>query len=170
MSNNVVNELTFEGNNAAIRDLMETVQMTPPVADSQYTGPGTIDFRKIIPCPPCVFLGALNSENEKRTGNRNWYAWNKRYWGVKRNACNCYTPTGGKIKFTTDYDPPMPVIMALSWLFKDIRITFRWAGESLGEYCGEVVFLNGDLVEEPIDFDAFPNDEVVEFARSLWKE
>ena len=170
MSIQVVNELTFEGDNAEVKLLMNSVKMTgPKVAEYLYTGVGTIDFRKIIPCPPCLFMGNLGPEEEKKTGNHNWYNWNRKYWGVKKNANNCFRPREGRIKFLTDCAAPLPVIIALSWLFKDVRITFRWASEQLGENCGEAVLLNGEL-EDAVDFDGAPKKEAVAYATNLWKE
>lgn len=166
MSNHVKNLLMFEGEKSKIELLMETVQ-SDEHTDYTYSGKGTIDFRKIIPYPECIFQGNLGLEEEERTGNRNWYDWNRAHWGVKKNACNWYKPEEGKIIFDTDYSAPLKVIEELSWLFKDVQITHSWADEEIGTNCGQVVWENGEIIGGA-NFNVISEKEAEDFAREVW--
>ncbi len=158
MSSRVINELTFDGDQHEIKELLENVKATTV---------GTIDFRNVIPFPPCVFQGNLGTDEEAATGNRNWEKWNLRHWGVKKNAGNGYKSPVGAIVFDTDYAAPLLVTKELSWLYKDIRITHRWASEYYGCNCGEAVFCNGELLNAE-NFESVSEEEAKNFAFDLW--
>ena len=169
MAYNVINELTFEGKKEDIRELMNSVKMTDRhnPDDYFYRGVGTIDFRKIIPQPASIYQGNLGCEEERKYGNRTWEAWNEKYWGTRGNAWNCYKPQRGKIVFNTSNGSALKIVAALSWMFNKVKITYRWAGEEIGEDCGEVIFSSGRLIDG-LNFDFIPQKEAKAFAEKLW--
>lgn len=177
MPNWVKNILQFEGDQKEIDLLLDSIKserdekdLSQPPIEGVYYGKGTIDFRKIIPQPPYLFLGNLTSAEEKATGNRNWYNWNRKFWGVKRNAANCCKPKGDNtIRFLTDWSTPLKIVEVLSWLFKDVRITLSWADENYGSNCGQVIFEAGKLTEG-LNFDGIPEKEAVSFAKAIWED
>lgn len=176
MSNFVKNILRLTGDQKEIDLLMDSVKadrdendLSQPPMEGIYYGRGTIDFRKIIPQPAFIFLGNLGTKEEKETGNRNWYNWNRKFWGVKRNASNCYKPEKNTIRFLTDWAAPLNVIETLSWLFKDVRITMSWADEDLGSNCGRAVFLGGKLIDGE-NMDMYSEEEAYTFAKEVWSD
>lgn len=162
MSNLVKNILFFNGPQKEIDLLLKTVKADAPADPDPYSyyGEGTIDFDKIIPTPECIFQGPLGDEEEKETGNRNWWNWRLKYWGVKRNAYNGIAPGNDKtIQFFTDYNPTFNVVAALSWLFRNVHIIYVWADETC-EYGGAAVFKAGNRI------DAL---EIEDIGESVWE-
>ena len=71
-------------------------------------------------------------------------------WGTKWNADNTEILDGNSIEFTTAWSAPIPVIVALSKKYPDVRFAHIWADEDMGCNTGSLVYLNGEIIEECI--------------------
>ncbi len=87
---------------------------------------GGFDFNDLIPMPPerkdpeVLMLGRRFRENEEKHGYRTWYDWRIAHWGTKWNAYKFKLVDTGdpfEVSFMTAWDPPHPVIEALSARF-----------------------------------------------------
>ena len=70
--------------------------------------------------PEVLMLGRRFRENEEKHGYRTWYDWRIAHWGTKWNAYKFKLVDTGdpfEVSFMTAWDPPHPVIEALSARF-----------------------------------------------------
>lgn len=148
MPNWVKNVVSFNGDPDDVRLLLETIKNEDDKRGC--TGTGTIDFRKIIPVPECIFQGSLGSAEEEQYGNRTWYEWNHRHWGCKWNVHN-ENVGDGSLDFDTPWSVPIPVYEELSWMFKNVEIVVLYADEDIGCNCGMIDFYGGKYKEIPVD-------------------
>ena len=95
------------------------------------------DFNRIVPKPAVVdFLSAsdLRSSSMEEHPNRNWYDWCLSMWGTKWNAYEFEEVFAGKYTFYTAWDPPIPVVRSLSWLFPEVEIAIKFYEPGMGLY------------------------------------
>lgn len=124
MPNYVYNCLSFNSDNTKdISNLIEAIK-----------GENTVlDFSKIIPIP--------KKEMENQEKEQSWKKYN---WGCKWNAMDIefddYT-----YYFLTPWNPPIPVIKALSKQYPNINILLEYCEET-GSDSGFVEFHNGKLI------------------------
>lgn len=89
-------------------------------------------------------------------GANNWYDWCIANWGTKWNSYEVsYSDDKKKIVFDTAWSCPLPVIEALSEKFKDTTFTLKYADEDIGNNCGTVVLLNGEILSQEEGDDKF---------------
>jgi|SRR6185437_597645 len=75
---------------------------------------GRFDFETLVPSPPNMYRGAINSEDEKDF-KINWHNWATHNWGTKWNAYACKHGVEGDIafmNFQTAWSAPYPVMAA----------------------------------------------------------
>lgn len=82
-------------------------------------------------------------------GTDNWYEWANNNWGTKWNAYDINeNPEHGHIQFDTAWSPPLPVFVALSAKFPNVKILIEYADEDIGNNCGEFELLSGEVVDD----------------------
>lgn len=97
-------------------------------------------------------LGITALQNIEKYGHQSWYGWCVEHWGTKWNAYG-QEIKDDSLEFETAWSAPISVLEALSKKFPEERIRLRWADEDTSYNVGDVVFLNGKIVEDnsPID-------------------
>lgn len=142
MPNYVYNSLSISGeNHKKVLKLIEDVK-----------GEDTIlDFKKIIPVP----------EKERKNHEQEQF-WKKCNWGCKWNAmdielddCTYY--------FLTPWNPPIPIVKALSKQYPDLIITLEYAEET-GCDSGHIEFVNGEISNSNFIYKKENN----EYYEKLW--
>src|SRR5471030_2209305 len=151
MANLITNSLKIIGSKERIREVFDFIKIEKISEDEEVYGIGTIDFNKITPMPPWVYMGDLGEDQEKKYGEENcWYNWCIENWGTKWNAY--YQPdnrtTEDTIYFTTAWESPVELMRKLSWIFPHVEIEFSWADEDIGSNLGRVRYKDGEIIEE----------------------
>lgn len=103
----------------------------------------TIDFNRIIPMPSNIFQGNLGTRERELYGENNWYDWSRKNWGTKWNAYDFseYSQDcGADLIFSTAWNTPEPIFVALGEMFPDVHFHVEFADEDLGFNCGEFDF------------------------------
>ena len=156
MPNHVMNRIHFDTDEDTAQEIFAAIQKDNNGNDSeteQKSGPGTIDFNKLVPMPQ-EFL---------ETGE--WYDWRIRNWGTKWNAYEEESDGVNTISFMTAWDAPHEILERLSERFPGVYITHIWADEDIGENVGQREYLNGEcvgVVEPESDM------ECIDVACSVW--
>lgn len=88
-------------------------------------------------------------DNLDKHGFKDWYSWSVANWGTKWNAYSI-SEADDCIMFDTAWSTPLPVIEELSSMFPNVQITLEFADEDFGHNCGQIVFLDGDTIDENI--------------------
>ena len=111
-------------------------------------------------------LGRTAFQNEQKYGSKSWFEFHIQAWGSKWNSYNSEMAEDNTIEFCTAWTNVKPVVLALSHMFPNIEINYRWADEDIGLNMGDVTFKNGECVDEI----SFENDskEAIEFAAEMW--
>lgn len=147
MPNHVQNRITLEGDESAIRRMLEQIQ------NDEY-GLGTIDFEKVIPMPE---------------GTEDAYNWHITNWDTKWNAYGYNDAVdyskSEMLEFLTAWSAPHSVVEKLSEQFPEIEITHEWADEDIGMNCGRRMYFGGERCEEYVPES---EKEAVEFAEGVW--
>ena len=154
-----------------------------PVALGRYMTDGRLDFEKIIPPPPGVYLGNVGPVEKRLFGDRVWYDWCPRNWGTKWNAYGCEPieregdgdSTVCTLVFETACAAPHPVILALSQLLR-ARIEHSWAceggctwGHAVYSETGAIVSADFDgKVKGTLGGESRPPRDWPTMARELW--
>lgn len=97
-------------------------------------------------------LGKTALQNIQKYGAPTWYEWSIQHWGTKWNAYQC-RPLNEKddtMVFLTAWSSVPRLVKLLSEKYPDQKITYRWADEDLGHNVGEIVFKDGEQIEENI--------------------
>lgn len=113
MPNHVKNVITFSGDPANIKRVIESI-----CVDEQ------IDFEKLIPMPDNIYRGDLGQEEIEKYGSLNWYNWSIKNWGTKWNAYDGYI-TDTQIVFSTAWSAPIPIYEKLVEICADNSIEFK---------------------------------------------
>ena len=93
-------------------------------------------------------LGKIAMENEKKYGAPTWYEWCYDHWGTKWNAYECeIDPEKRKISFSTAWNTPDPIVVALSAAFPDVGFQWLYADEDCGANTGGFISDAGELNE-----------------------
>lgn len=114
-------------------------------------------------------MGKQSYENFQKYGAPTWYEWSNKHWGTKWNAyedgeMEC-TDRVRMLSFQTAWSMPLPILLKLSEMMPDAKLSVHWADEDIGRNCGTLTIQNGDVIS------AFLPDwskESVEFAASVW--
>ena len=96
-----------------------------------------------------LIQGKQALENLDTHGFKDWYTWSIANWGTKWNAYDSIE-VDDKIMFDTAWSTPLPIIEELSSMFPNVKITLEFADEDFGHNCGQVVFLDGNTIDENI--------------------
>lgn len=109
------------------------------------------DFNKIIPMPETIFRGDIGRKEKEEYGDNNWYTWCVNNWGTKWNATEVSVVEGSAtedkiILFNTAWATPMPIMFALSKKFSDVEFEIAYADEDIGNNCGNITLLNGEVI------------------------
>lgn len=145
MPNHIQNRVVFECGEEKLKEILTKIQSDDTENKYEISGPGTIDFNKIIPMPSTVYRGLLGTKERELYGNNNWYDWSIANWGTKWNAY-CFSHNDNEIAFQTAWCAPHPVLKELSHMFPGVYITHLWADEDIGNNCGTREYLNGEIV------------------------
>ncbi len=111
-------------------------------------------------------VGRTAFQNKLKYGASTWYDWCVNNWGTKWNSYG-YSEDRDihSSVFDTAWSAPKPVMLKLSEIIPDVRITLQWADEDLGYNCGSAEYYNGELVCENL----FENTkEAFEHALDVW--
>lgn len=96
-------------------------------------------------------LGKRYVDNQREHGAPTWFEWRTNNWGTKWNLVPEETSMSGKVmEFTTAWNPPEPIIGALSQRFPDVTFNMQWASEDIGYNVGEKTYEAGKIVGEYI--------------------
>ena len=153
MPNIVTNFVTFgsdEKSREAFRRMLDAVRK-----DGEPLG--SITFEKLIPMPKNVRDSMEPGRNAGETLPL-WFTWSCENWGSKWDAIDSSEadPEQGAdtLVFSTASMPVEPVIMALSRMFPEQTVSYRWAeNENPGLNVGEMSLKNGEKVSEWIPDD-----------------
>lgn len=164
MPNHIQNRVTFECSEERLAEILSAIAKDDVEAENGRSGPGTIDFEKIIPMPENIFRGNLGQKERELYGSDNWYDWSISHWGTKWNSYSNYSE-GHTISFQTAWSAPHPVLERLAEMFPDVTITHKWADEDIGMNCGEHEYADGVRVSE-----YYPEGDVesLDFACAVW--
>ena len=58
MPNHVANRITFDCSDEKAKEILQSIMYDPKPDDEENTGPGTIDFGKLIPMPKSLMIEA----------------------------------------------------------------------------------------------------------------
>ena len=64
MPNHVMNRIHFDCSDEKAKEIMEAVMYDPKTEDEDVSGPGTIDFNRLIPMPPDLMIEAGSSTEQ----------------------------------------------------------------------------------------------------------
>jgi hypothetical protein len=132
------------------------------------SSPGTLlDFNKFIKMPDELDISSELNPNEtlkerykinsEKYGHESWYSWRWENWDTKWNAiCTCilsnyssdkykYIENGFLIKFSTAWNPPKPVVLAMSKIFPDLKFALRYYEMGQG-FKGRYACKNGKVI------------------------
>ena len=146
MPNNVMNRVKIIGHEKRIDEIFEAIKQ-------DEHGLGSIDFEKIIPMPPGIFRGDLGPDEQKEYGENNWYDWSLSNWNTKWNSYgygDLPPAEDDEIVFETAWEPPKPVIYALSKMYPDVQFGHAWADEELGFNVGEITYGDGEELSHDV--------------------
>ena len=149
MANSVENYLTVEGNNQSVKAFFERAN----------TNQSLFDFHAFVPMPPDIFQGDLGEKEEQMyPGEQNWYGWSISNWGTSTNGFTVvHQPPF--VQFRTVWSVPLPVLLAASEQFPDLKFTNEWIDETL-EAAGRFILQNGQvLLDESEIYEMWSNKE-----------
>lgn len=135
MANCVENYLTVEGNNQSVKAFFERAD----------TNQSLFDFSGFVPMPSNIYQGALGrKEQQMYPDEENWYGWSISNWGTRNSGFTVvYKPPF--VEFRTEWSVPLPLLLAASEQFPDLKLTNEWIDETL-EAAGRVILQNGLIV------------------------
>lgn len=118
------------------------VEITGPADDAAQlrtlmtTAESSFDFNAIIPMPKEYDDASVSdAERELKYGHPDWYSWSWENWGTKWNSDRAQWPS--KVdsaepdlvlvaQFDTAWDPPFPIIFALSERFPSLTLRLSY--------------------------------------------
>lgn len=111
-------------------------------------------------------LGKTAFQNSQKYGATTWYEWSIGHWGTKWNSYDSAGYQGGhQIEFSTAWSAPHPILEKLTEMFPDVTINHKWADEDLGNNCGALEYLDGEVISDRMDMG---DKEALEFACETW--
>ena len=163
MPNHVRNVLTVSSGTPDIGKIREEVAIRD---DDGKPVLGTIDFERIVPMPKEIFRGPLGEVEMQKYGHNNWYDWSIEHWGTKWNAYDFGDGGEQSIIFSTAWNTPEKVLIALSEKYPDAVFRVYYADEMLGDNCGEYRLEGGRITEY-----GTPDTEVgrIQLGLSVWE-
>lgn len=92
-------------------------------------------------------LGNFYINNIIRYGYPTWYEWRCENWGTKWNAFDTRILSNNEIEFQMAWSCPEEIFKALSNMYEGVEIIVDYADEDIGNNCGRICFLNGEVEE-----------------------
>lgn len=92
-------------------------------------------------------LGNFYINNIIKYGFPTWYEWRIANWGTKWNAFDTEILSNDEVKFQTAWNCPEEIFKALSNIYEDVEIVVNYADKDIGNNCGRICFLNGEVIE-----------------------
>ena len=89
--------------------------------------------------------GKAAFDNLIKYGHCTWYSWRIDNWNTKWNAYDFSKFQNNTIEFSTAWDPPIPVIKALSDKYHGLTINHFFTDESLGYNTGHITYKDGNI-------------------------
>ncbi len=94
-------------------------------------------------------MGKQSYENFQKYGAPTWYEWANEHWGAKWNAyeeskMEC-TDSVRALSFQTAWSMPLPIVLKLSEMIPDAKLSILWADEDIGCNCGKLVIQGGEV-------------------------
>jgi hypothetical protein len=130
-------------------------------------GNGThFDFNNLIEEPKDLFQGNLSLTVFQQYGDKNWFTWRMRHWGVKTNAQHTRVRKT-KVQFDTPDTTPMILLEALSRKYPTIIFHVRSAGEVLGTYILAGYFKNGKWTDQTPLYKK-GSQKAFDFSLNIW--
>jgi hypothetical protein len=121
MPNHILNEMIFRGVDAAQQDA---------IIAKLCNDEGKVDFEKLVPTPPNIWLGSVGQKHAKL--GKNGLDWSRENWGTKWNAYS-HKPTERTedsitFIFETAWSPPYGWLVSV---FNTLKIDFdhNWLDE-----------------------------------------
>lgn len=113
-------------------------------------------FPNFVPIPTTNYWDYKDEEGKL---HQNWYGWNIDNWGTKWDAYEIEVETASETeatyRFTTAYNPPLPVYEAIAEEFPNLKLWIHYEEEN--EWGGEIVKpYNSTLLEVVKEWDV-PN-------------
>lgn len=90
---------------------------------------------------------AATHEQAQKYGVVGWYDWSHTFWGTKWNAYDTEALGDGTIQFSTAWNFPRPVIVALSKQFPEVEFVYTYADENASYNTGTGRLKAGLFVE-----------------------
>ncbi|WP_138505720.1 hypothetical protein [Nostoc sp. PA-18-2419] len=149
MANYVENYLTVEGSNQSVKAFFERAN----------TNQSLFDFNAFVPMPPNIFQGDLGAEEEQMyPGEQNWYGWSISNWGTSsRGYTVVHKPPF--VQLRTVWSVPLPVLLAASEQFPDLKFTNEWI-ESTLEAAGRFILQSGQIwLDESENYEMWSNKQ-----------
>ena len=164
MPNHVANAIDIKESVSKIREILNTVK-----GKTEEDKERLFSFESIIPMPSDISRGNLNYGDQKKSNGRNWYDWSIDNWRTKWNAYDVeifhnIPPQSVefikedfivylRIKFTTAWSTPDPIIKKFSEMFPDVLITHTCVEEDNQQF-GIWEILNGEEVSSKINLES----------------
>jgi len=89
----------------------------------------------------------------RKFGTDNWYDWKCNNWGTKWGAYSIEQGEGNSIIFQTAWSIAEPIMIKLSKMFPEVKMTLEYADEDFGHNCGVIEFIDG--CEEEIESEGY---------------
>jgi len=141
MPNHVENNLTFDGNEKDIKELMDCLVIN---------GEPSVDGFLPMPSELRGTTSPSRVENQvliNKYGHDNWYDWAVENWGTKWGFYSGIVTSDNSVYFQTAWATPYKAIQKLSEKFPRVAIKVQYADEEFGYNVGEYTLLSGDEIE-----------------------
>ena len=141
MPNHVENNLTFDGNEKDIKELMDCLVIN---------GEPSVDGFLPMPSELRDTTSPSRVENQvliNKYGHDNWYDWAVENWGTKWGFYSGSVTSDNSVYFQTAWATPYKAIQQLSEKFPTVAIKVQYADEDFGHNVGEYTLLSGDEIE-----------------------
>ena len=137
MPNWCENNLTIEGNEKDLKELIKKYTSIAHPRNSMFPEERCIDFNLISPTPKELLECEAPNPNKEQTAyfkkkykTEDWYNWNNKNWGTKWTTIGVNFEKSQNeidIAFQTAWCPPNPIIKKLSKLFPKLTFTLKYA-------------------------------------------
>lgn len=161
MPNYVANIVTIVGSDEQVRKVVESIKSEESVFDFDKIVPmpetfkqydttnhangeqlhlgGQVGFEdpRIVTEELIEEFKRATKEQAEKYGVVGWYDWRHKFWGTKWNACDAQYWGDGRFTFDTAWSAPIPVLIALSKKFPEVKIHVIFADEDYGYNTGK---------------------------------
>ena len=124
-------------------DFITTTIHVKGIAKAPFYTDGDFDLDKLIPSPRDEKDYDAQKYGDTRgvqiEEDRPWfngYNWNRENWGTKWNACETTIIDDDTVSFETPWNPPFPVLQAISEYFKDeeMEVSAKYWDDSVTKF------------------------------------